>query len=275
MVDRRRELFDQAAEYYDEARPRYPAALFDDVLAAVDAGSSPHVLEIGPGTGQATRSWIERGCSVVAVELGPRLAARLRENIAGLGPVTVIGGAFEEVELPANSFDVVTAATAIHWIDPQVRYRTPYGLLRENGVLAIIEVIQVSGTGDPDFFELSHPIYAKYRQAERDQPAAPAPAAASVAPRELAAIEASGLFGLIQVSRYPWDQTYTTERYALLLRTYSDMLAMPIEAREGLIREICELIDERFGGQVVRPLVVTLTVARKVPRPVAAFDEFV
>ena len=63
--------------------------------------------------------------------------------------------------------------------------------------------------------------------------------------------------------RYRWDQTYTTEQYAKLVRTYSDALAMEEPAREGMIREICRLIDERFGGRVVRPAVVTLTVGRR------------
>ena len=50
------------------------------------------------------------------------------------------------------------------------------------------------------------------------------------------------------MSRYRWDQSYTTEQYARLLRTFSDTLAMEATAREGLIRDLCRLIDARFGG---------------------------
>src|SRR5207244_9008643 len=121
----------------------------------------------------------------------------------------VILGRFEEVDLPPASFDIVTAATAIHWIDPAVRYRRAYQLLREGGVVAIIELIQVQGTETPDFFEAAHPIYGRYREAERNRPVTPAPDADSVLPRELAEIEASELFDLVQVFRYCWDQTYS------------------------------------------------------------------
>jgi hypothetical protein len=136
-------------------------------------------------------------------------------------------------------------------------------LLRDGGVVAIIEVIQVRGTEKPDFFEESHPIYGRYREAERNRPLPQAPEADSVQPREHAEIEASALFEPTQVSRYRWDQSYTAAQYAKLLRSYSDMLAMEETAREGLIRDLCQLIDARFGGRIVRPLVVTLTVAGK------------
>jgi SAM-dependent methyltransferase len=259
---KRGELFDQVAAYYDEVRPKYPARLFDDLLAAADAGAHPEVLEIGPGTGQATLSLLERGCSVVAIEPGPQLAARLRANVREFSDATIIVGKFEEVELTPGNFDIVTAATAFHWIDPDVRYRKSHEVLRAGGVIAIIELIQVKGAEQPDFFEAAHPIYPKYRDDEQDR-WTEAPDAGSVRPRELGAIEASGLFEPIGVYRYRWDQTYTTEQYAKLLRTYSNTLAMDVPAREGMISEICQLIDARFGGRIVRPAVVTLTVARK------------
>jgi SAM-dependent methyltransferase len=259
----RRELFDQAAEDYEHARPTYPEPLFDDLLAAVAAGPHPRVLEIGPGTGQATLPLLRRGCAVLAVELGPRMAERLRARVAPFPEATVRVGDFERIDLPPASFDLVTAATAIHWIDREVRYRRAHQLLRAGGVVAIIELIQVKGSETPDFFEASHPIYGRYRDEERNRPLLQAPDTETVQPHELAEIEASGLFDPAQVFRYRWDQRYTTDQYARLLRTFSDTLAMEATAREALIRDLCRLIDARFAGRIVRPLVVTLTVARK------------
>jgi 16S rRNA A1518/A1519 N6-dimethyltransferase RsmA/KsgA/DIM1 with predicted DNA glycosylase/AP lyase activity len=46
--------------------------LFEDLADLTGIGPGSRVLEIGPGTGQATLSLAERGCRVVAVELGPR-----------------------------------------------------------------------------------------------------------------------------------------------------------------------------------------------------------
>ena len=78
-----RSTFNQDAERYDRARPGYPAGLFDDLAELTSIGPGSRVLEIGPGTGQATRPLAERGCRVVAVELGADLAALARRNLAG------------------------------------------------------------------------------------------------------------------------------------------------------------------------------------------------
>ncbi|MGW3851955.1 class I SAM-dependent methyltransferase, partial [Streptomyces fagopyri] len=49
-----RDTFDEAAELYDRARPRYPAALVDELAGRAGLGPGVRVLEIGPGTGQLT-----------------------------------------------------------------------------------------------------------------------------------------------------------------------------------------------------------------------------
>jgi len=49
-----RSTFDEAAELYHRARPGYPAALFDDLAELTSIRPGSRVLEIGPGTGQAT-----------------------------------------------------------------------------------------------------------------------------------------------------------------------------------------------------------------------------
>jgi 2-polyprenyl-3-methyl-5-hydroxy-6-metoxy-1,4-benzoquinol methylase len=88
-------IFDQDAELYDRARPGYPERLFDDLfaLAALERGAA--VLEIGCGTGQATRELARRGCRIVCVELGKRLAAVARRNLAHFPQVDVVTSAFE------------------------------------------------------------------------------------------------------------------------------------------------------------------------------------
>src|SRR5919108_4449878 len=119
--ERRRATFDEAAELYDRARPGYPPALFDDLAELAGVGPGCRVLEIGPGTGQATVPLAERGCKIVAVELGEGLAAVARRNLARFPEVQVVTAAFEDWPLPAEPFDVVLAATSFHWIDPAVR----------------------------------------------------------------------------------------------------------------------------------------------------------
>ena len=65
-----RKVFDSIPEQFDEWRPRYCDELFDDLIEYADLGPGKTVLEIGPGTGQATEPILKTGCSYLAIELG-------------------------------------------------------------------------------------------------------------------------------------------------------------------------------------------------------------
>ncbi|MEU0077263.1 methyltransferase domain-containing protein [Micromonospora tulbaghiae] len=111
----RRGSFVEDPDSYQAARPGYPRLVYE-VLADCGLRPGARVLEIGPGTGQVTRPLVAAGASVLAVELGGRLAARLRTNLAGRD-VTVIEGDFATVALPDGTFDLAVCATAFHWLD--------------------------------------------------------------------------------------------------------------------------------------------------------------
>src|SRR4029077_19530388 len=70
--------FDEVAELYDQVRPGFPDELFDELAAALPP--APVVVEVGPGTGQATKGLVAGGARVTAVEWGPHLAAVLAET---------------------------------------------------------------------------------------------------------------------------------------------------------------------------------------------------
>ena len=76
----RSRLFDQYAEAYDRFRPTYPDAVIDELLGPVAAGLD--VLDVGCGTGIASRQMAQRGAKVLGVELAPRMA----EIAAAKGP---------------------------------------------------------------------------------------------------------------------------------------------------------------------------------------------
>src|SRR3954468_21406374 len=106
----RRLTFDRVAELYDRVRPTYPPELIDAVAAL-----GPRVLEIGPGTGQATRALADRGLDVTAVELGPNLAEVVRRNVP---EAHVVNEDFERWEPDHADFGVVAAFTSFHWLGP-------------------------------------------------------------------------------------------------------------------------------------------------------------
>lgn len=93
MSERRetlRRTFETAADLYDAARPSYPDELFDDLVSLAGLKAGDRLLEIGCATGKATRALLDRGFSVVCVEMGAQLAERARRNLAVL-PIEILG----------------------------------------------------------------------------------------------------------------------------------------------------------------------------------------
>jgi SAM-dependent methyltransferase len=251
-----RKSFDPAAEIYDEIRPSYPAPLFDYLFGLLPPRA--RILEVGPGTGQATRDLLGRGAVVHAVELGPGMAAKLRTNLP-TDDLQVTVGDFERVDVPQRSMDAVFSATAYHWITPAAQVDRPAAILKRGGILAIVDTIQVDSPDDDGFFDVVQPIYERYGQGHAGPPA---PARTNVDPPIRQSLGQDHRFVDVAVHGYDWNQTYTAAAYRKLMLSYSGTQMMNPAERQGLLDEIETFIRDRFGGQITRPLVVTLTTAK-------------
>ena len=256
---RLRGIFDQAAELYDRARPGYPPALFDQLAVLAGVGPGCRVLEIGCGTGQATVPLAERGCRIVAVELGAALAAVARRNLARFPEVEVVASAFEDWPLPAEPFDVVIAATAWHWLDPAVRVAKAAEALRPGGALATVSTHHVAGGTEAFFVE----VQACYERWDPDTPPGlRLPPAAEVG-QDTEELERSGQFGPVVTRRWEWERSYSTAAYLEVLRTYSGHRALPPATRRSLLNCIAALIDTRFAGRIAKRYLTELRLAHR------------
>jgi SAM-dependent methyltransferase len=249
--------FDAAADVYDEIRPRYPPAMFRDLFDVLPDG--PTIVEVGPGTGQATRDLLERGATVTAVEIGPHLAEKLQRVISS-PQLSVIVGDFESAQLPEWSFDALFAATSYHWIAADAQVDRPAELLRPGGVVAVVDLNQVTSSDDKGFFAAAQRLYDRYGQSHKGPPA---PRRGNVQPAIADALRADSRFTDTSVSSYDWNQTYSAEQYRQLMLSYSGTQMMELTRRQGLLDDMVAFINENFGGEVTRPLVVTLTMARR------------
>jgi SAM-dependent methyltransferase len=249
--------FDRIPEVYDRIRPQYPPALYDELFTRLP--EAPEVLEIGPGTGQATIELLSRGARVTAVELGPNMAAFLRRKFEGNPALSVINAGFESADLPRARFDLVLSATAFHWLDPAVRLSKPAELLGTGGIIAVIETVQVASDVDRGYFARSQTTYDKYWPGEPESP----PISEDDPPAHLREIADSLFFEDARSHYWRWDQRYSTAEYADLVRSYSNTQMLEPTTADALIADLSALIDAEFDGYVVRPLVITLVTARK------------
>jgi SAM-dependent methyltransferase len=262
MTDSRDSLggtFDSAAELYEAARPTYPAALFDDLFGLTGLQEGDRALEIGCGTGKATRAVLERGVSVVCVEPGARLADVARRNLAGKS-VEVHVAPFETWKSEPDRFDLIYAATAWRWVDPEIRYQKSHSLLRRGGHLAFWSAHHAFPSGFDPFFTEIQDVYAAIGESDRGEWPPPPP---EDVPDGSAEIAASGLFEDVKVRRYLWEAMYTADEYIALLATFSGHIAMESTKREKLYEEIRDRLARRDDRRVCRHWAAILHVARR------------
>jgi SAM-dependent methyltransferase len=254
-----RQTFDDEAERYDRARPRYPGELVADLAGLTGIGPGSRVLEIAPGTGVLTVPLAALGCAVTAVELGPRLAEVARRNLAAYPRAEVVVSAFEDWPLPAEPFDAAVCASAAHWFDPVPWVAKIFGALRPGGSLATVGVHHVAG-GTPGFFEASQACYERWDPGTT--PGFRMPAADDV-PQDSSDLDAAGLLGPVTFRRYERDLEYTSGEFTDVLGTYSSTITMPPASRDGLLGCLADLIDSRYQGRITKHYLFELRVARR------------
>ncbi|MET0424079.1 MAG: class I SAM-dependent methyltransferase [Actinoplanes sp.] len=124
--------FGAVAEAYERYRPGYPGELFE--LVAAYAGRPVRTaLEIGAGTGKATRLFAEHGVAVTATEPDAAMLAELRKHVPA--NVTTTRAAFEDLRTD-QTYGLVYAAAALHWTEPAGRWERIAGWVEPGGVFA-------------------------------------------------------------------------------------------------------------------------------------------
>jgi SAM-dependent methyltransferase len=268
--------FDGVAEDYDRVRPRYPAGLFADVAALTGVPAGAHVLEVGPGPGQATEGLLARGWHVHAVEPGVAMAARAARNFAGQ-PFTVDIATFDDWDPAGRTYDMLFSATAYHWVAPAVRWRRAAAVLDPGGPVALATNRTVSGGTFTDLYRESAELHAKYApEVEFGIPVAARTILDEIhaAPNDLGAVWhaaesksgttlAGDLFTAPVLRWHAWETAYDTADAIALLSTYSPYLKVPPRRREPFLAAMAELVRTRFDGRVTRTYLAVLAVARR------------
>lgn len=148
--------FGTVAAAYERFRPGYPVELLE-LVVAYGGGPIRTALEIGAGTGKATRLFAQGGIAVTATEPDAAMLAELRKHLPA--NVTTVQAAFEDLPLD-SSYELVYSAAALHWTNPEGRWDRMAALVRPGGVFASFGVpIQLA---DPALDEAVRTARAPY-----------------------------------------------------------------------------------------------------------------
>ncbi|MDH6138615.1 MULTISPECIES: class I SAM-dependent methyltransferase [Kitasatospora] len=240
--------FGAVAAEYDKARPSYPPRLFEEIERLADRPlRGADVLDVGAGTGIATRLLAERGARVIAVEPSGGMAAQLHAVSPG---IPVVKGVGDELPCHDASADLITYAQAFHWTDPDKSIPEAIRVLRPGGALVL-------------FWNLKDRSVDWLGEQER---------------RHAAALPSYHYYGTMNavtepLSRYPldvfgakvrWERTITVDDVITDLRSKSYFAVAEPELRESVLADDRAWLLGLFpDGRVVEPYTVDLTVAVK------------
>jgi SAM-dependent methyltransferase len=248
-MTRRPDSFNEVAALYDAARPLYPTAVLDDLVALTGLQPGDRVLEIGCGTGQLTVPLAERGVQITALEPGANLAAIARSKLAAYPGAIVVERRFEDYDVPPGAFDLVVSATAFHWVDPSVRVTKAATTLKRGGHLAIIHTHWGLGTRRDAFGARSQRCWERWDS--EAEPGFVEPVIADL-PATRPELADSPSFGPVEHRVYEQRNDYSTASYLNLLRTFSNIQGLDAAARDGLLTCLGTVLDEEFNGTLTR-----------------------
>jgi SAM-dependent methyltransferase len=257
-------VFNEVPELYDRLRPGYPDELFADLAAITGTGSRPPVLEVGCGTGQATRSLAALGYPVTAIEPGAGTAALARRRLAAYGNVSVETSTFEEWDDGGRRFDVLVSASAWHWVDPDIGWRRAHEVLRPGGWMAVLENVVVRRPGEPEVYAETADLHERYSPGNPGWGHPPLEDEVRMAGEGWGLAKGPGsLFGPPAVRWYPVVQWLDGDGFADLLRTTSLYRGLDAHARDSLLDAIAGRIRERMGDRAPRRYLSVLRTGRR------------
>ncbi len=130
--------FSDRVENYVRYRPGYPPEILP-VLSAECGLTRDHVIaDIASGTGIWTRTLLENGNPVYAVEPNVDMRQAGDRLLANFSRFTSVAGSAEATTLRDASVDVVTAAQAAHWFDRPRTRREFLRILKPQGWLVLL-----------------------------------------------------------------------------------------------------------------------------------------
>ncbi len=257
------ESFGADPERYDRARPRYPGAMVERIVA-----ESPgrDVLDVGIGTGIAASLFRAAGCRVLGIDPDPRMAAFAR----GRG-FEVEVSSLEAWRPGGRSFDAVVAGQTWHWIEPAAGAAKAAEVLRPGGRLAAFwNADQPPAALAEAFGEVYRRVLPGLLVARRWTAASAVDgwsttAVEGVSRLAAAATEAmrqSGAFGETQQWRFEWRRSYSRDEWLDQVPTTGDHRSCSPAQLDELLGGIGAAVDAVGGSFPMRYVTLVATAAR-------------
>lgn len=249
--------FDNEAVNYEKSRPLYPQKIYDDIFDYQRIDSNSRVLEIGIGTGKAAKPILDTQCRFIGIEPGQHLADLAKNKFYRNKNFTIRNQMLQDFVCPEETFDLIYAATAFHWIPEEYGYPRVYQLLKSGGAFARFAYHAGPDKGRGALTDEIQALYRRYMRQEGPPIEFSGADAKKLADKALA-------YGFVDVKYmlYHTTKDFTADEYISLLRTYPNHMEIESTAREKLFDGIFHAIVDN-GGTITVYYTMDLELARK------------
>jgi SAM-dependent methyltransferase len=127
------ERFTGLAQTYAKFRPSYPAHAIDYIVTRCALNRESILVDVGCGTGIASRQMAALGINVVGIEPNTEMRCSAIGTSEEGGNVGYRDGRAEATGLPASFAHAVLSAQAFHWFEPVATLREFYRILKPDG----------------------------------------------------------------------------------------------------------------------------------------------
>jgi SAM-dependent methyltransferase len=132
------ERFTNRVANYVKFRPGYPPSVLE--LLKTEMGLTPRsvLADVGSGPGISSTLFVEFGCTVYGVEPNAAMRCAAEELMREYPNFRSVSGTAEATGLANGSCDIVMAAQAFHWFEPETAGREFRRILRPGGYAALL-----------------------------------------------------------------------------------------------------------------------------------------
>lgn len=218
--------FSAISKNYDKYRLDYPLKLIADVILYTKIKKSSNILEIGTGTGIASKYFLEKGFNLTMLDISKELMQVAKKKLKSYKNTNYIISSFEKAKLPSSNFDLIFSAQAFHWVDPSLRFKKVHKLLKEEGTLAVFW--NFSDRDKSKILQQVKILYEKY--CPEFKPGS--------GDKIISALQDNPAFKNAKVKSYSRTVSFTKSRYIELVQTYSWVALLENKQKEKLLIEI-------------------------------------
>jgi SAM-dependent methyltransferase len=157
-------VFGPLAEDYARYRPGYPADVVGELERACGLESGWTIADIGSGTGNLARLFLDNGNEVIGVEPNREMRVAGERLLADYPNFRSLDGSAEHIPLDNQIVDLITVGQALHWFDLDLAREEFRRILRPGGWVAVTWNDRQSNTTafTRDYVELTHSLASVY-----------------------------------------------------------------------------------------------------------------